>query len=374
MNLISTLKHTRYFLVTAIFYCGLLTSFAQNLVMNPSFEDFVQCPTEYGSFQEDVIFWTCPTNGSTDYFNDCSKEMSVHKNFAGGQHAFDGKAYAGFYAFGPKDYREYINGELKIKLEKGKKYIVSARISLSDKSAYVVDELGFLFGDKTLKLKTTRNIPHKIMVRNGHSSYLGIVNPKFFTDKSQWMEIKKEYIANGTERYFSFGNFKENRYTKTTLIEETLKKSSYYYVDMISLKEANRSFNNNEIYVLEGLNFDVDGFEIKKNGLKKLQSLINYLKENPSLILTINGHTDNVGDKKYNQELSTKRAKSVGLFLAENGLSPFRIAWKGHGDAKPLVANKTEEGREKNRRVEFVITKRNREFYASGLFEDEDDN
>ncbi|TMM57978.1 OmpA family protein [Maribacter algarum] len=367
-------KHKRYFVLIALFYCGLTACLAQNLVKNPSFEDYVQCPSDYATFHKDVLFWTCPTNGSTDYFNSCSKQMSVGRNFAGHQNVFNGKGYAGFYAFGPKDYREYIGGELKQVLQKDKKYLVSVVVSLSDKSAYAVKELGFLFGDKPLNLQTTRNIPHRMMLQEGLSNYLGMTNTKYFSNKSDWMEIRSEYIANGNERYFTFGNFKENRKTQMIVTGKNLKKASYYYVDMISISEAEPSFLLDEIYVFEGLNFDVDGFQIKEESQGKLRGLLDYLKENPSLNIAIYGHTDNYGNKDYNLDLSGKRAKSVGLFLVENGLSPFRIAWKGYGDAKPLMANKTEIGREKNRRVEFIISKKKREYYASGLFEDEDDN
>ncbi len=374
MNDCSTSRRTRYFTWAAFFSFGFQCLIAQNLVRNPSFEDFVQCPDNYGTFQDDVLFWTCPTNGSTDYFNSCSKQMGVLRNFAGGQKAFDGKGYSGFYAFGPKDYREYIGGEIKEELQKGKKYLVSAMISLSEKSAYAVNELGFLFGSTPLFLETTRNITHRIMVQEGISNYQGVSNFKYFTDKAGWMEVKGEYVANGTERYFTFGNFRENRRTRMVTTDESLKKAAYYFVDMISISEANQPFSLDEIYVFEGLNFDVDGFQIKEESRGELQDLVDYLKENPSLNIAIYGHTDNDGNEDYNVDLSGKRAKSVGLFLVENGLSPFRIAWKGYGDTKPLMANKTETGRKKNRRVEFIISKKKREFYASGLFEDEDNN
>ncbi len=362
----------RYMIVTLALYFG-QSLIAQNLVVNPSFEDLLQCPKDYGSFENDVLFWTCPTDGSTDYFNTCSAQMDITENFAGTQKPYDGEAYAGFYAYGPKDYREYIGGEIKETLQKGKKYIISARVSLSDNSGYSVNELGFLFRSKALDLKITRNIPYQLIAQNGLSEYVGIIRPKFYNNKNSWIEIKKEYTANGTERYFTFGNFKDNRKTQLHLTDKDLKKASYYFVDAISIKQANESFNLKEIYVLEGLNYDVDGFQIKDESLAKLKGLVAFLKENPSLIVTVNGHTDNAGTNQYNKELSTKRAKSVGLFLVENGLSPFRIAWKGYGAAKPIMANKTEKGRQKNRRVEFVISKRSKQFYASGVFEDDDE-
>lgn len=370
---ITSIKRS-YLLALGGWLCYSLILSAQNVVLNPSFEDLVQCPEDYGTFQADVLYWTCPTDGSTDYFNSCSKQMALYRNFAGKQKAYDGNAYAGFYAFGPKDYREYIAGELKIKLLKGKKYIISARVSLSETSAYAVKDLGFLFGDKALSLETTRNMPRRMGVEVGFSNYLGISHPKFLASKSDWMLIEGEYLASGNERYLTFGNFNENRKTKILSTGENLKKAAYYYVDMVSVEEADPSFILDEIYVFEGLNFDVDGFKIEGKVKAQLQPLIAYLKENSELNIAIYGHTDNVGSKAYNKSLSEKRAKTLGLFLVDNGLAPFRIAWKGYGDASPVVANESQKGREQNRRVEFIISKKKREFYASGLFEDEDDN
>ena len=364
------MKRTPSFIAMVILFFGFQNLKAQNLVMNPSFEDLVQCPKEYGTFQEDVLFWTIPTFGSTDYFNSCSSTMTVNRNFIGKQETFHGDGYAGLYAYGPNDYREYVAGELKQKLQKNKKYVVSAMVSLSEKSEYAIDELGFYFTGKQLELETKENIPNNLMARKGLSYYTGIIERSYFNDKANWTLVKGEYIADGTERYFTFGNFKINSQTKRYSTGKNLKKAAYYYVDMISVKEASSPYNLDEIYVFEGLNFDVDGFRIDSRIKEQLLPLIAFLKNNPSLNIAIYGHTDNIGNKKYNKVLSEKRAKTLGLFLLDNGLSPFRIAWKGYGDENPIVTNETETGREKNRRVEFIISEKHREFYASGLFED----
>jgi len=125
MRKYSVSKQIRYFVAITLFYCSCQVLSAQNLVKNPSFEDFVQCPDAYGTFNDDVLFWTMPTYGSTDYFNNCSMTMGTTRNFTGKQDTFHGNAYAGLYAYGSKDYREYISGELKQKLEKNKKYIIT---------------------------------------------------------------------------------------------------------------------------------------------------------------------------------------------------------------------------------------------------------
>ena len=72
-------------------------------------------------------------------------------------------------------------------------------------------------------------------------------------------------------------------------------------------------------------------------------------------ILQVEGHTDDVGEDKYNLQLSKRRAKAVYRYLVSKGILSARLTSKGYGEAKPLVNAKTPEARAKNRRVEFVI-------------------
>ena len=85
-----------------------------------------------------------------------------------------------------------------------------------------------------------------------------------------------------------------------------------------------------------------------------LEQMIALLKENPSLKVSIEGHTDNVGDTKANKALSERRAASVVAALKAAGLAPGRLTAAGWGSEKPLADNTTEAGRAKNRRVELV--------------------
>ena len=77
--------------------------FSQNLIKNPSFEDYLECPNTLGTFNEHVKSWSTPTGGSTDYFNTCSTVMSAPENFNGIQHPKDGNAYSGLYFYAPGD-------------------------------------------------------------------------------------------------------------------------------------------------------------------------------------------------------------------------------------------------------------------------------
>jgi len=77
----------------------------------------------------------------------------------------------------------------------------------------------------------------------------------------------------------------------------------------------------------------------------------------PYMEIEINGHTDNVGGDEYNMQLSKDRAQSVADYLEKHGTDAKRIHVQGFGKTMPVADNDTEEGRKKNRRVEFVILK-----------------
>jgi OOP family OmpA-OmpF porin len=79
------------------------------------------------------------------------------------------------------------------------------------------------------------------------------------------------------------------------------------------------------------------------------------LKKEIAFIITISGHTDNVGNKSYNLKLSENRAKSVANYLISKGIDASRIKSLGMGNSKPIQSNESEDGRKANRRVEFYI-------------------
>ena len=107
--------------------------------------------------------------------------------------------------------------------------------------------------------------------------------------------------------------------------------------------------------VLNNLFFDTDKYEIKERSEPELHKVITFLKENPSVRITINGHTDNVGTAAYNQQLSANRAQAVYDYLVKAGIAPDRLDYQGYGSDKPVADNQTEAGRQKNRRIAFEI-------------------
>lgn len=108
-------------------------------------------------------------------------------------------------------------------------------------------------------------------------------------------------------------------------------------------------------FVLNNIFFDTGKWELREKSKTELNELIRFMQDNPQVRGEISGHTDNVGEKKANQELSIKRAKSVYDYLVQNGIEPQRLTYKGYGDTQPAAPNDSEENKQRNRRIEFKI-------------------
>lgn len=107
--------------------------------------------------------------------------------------------------------------------------------------------------------------------------------------------------------------------------------------------------------VLNNLFFKYKSYALLPASKYELQRVKKLMDENPTLRIEIGGHTDTIGPKRYNMKLSQQRAQSVVDYLAEQGVAKERLDAKGYGPDKPIGDNETEEGKEKNRRVEIMV-------------------
>lgn len=109
-------------------------------------------------------------------------------------------------------------------------------------------------------------------------------------------------------------------------------------------------------WMAKNILFETDGHRLLPHSHSSLDSLVELLKKHPVLNLKIEGHTDNVGEVKYNQTLSEKRAGAVRAYLISAGIKDAsRVQSTGYGQQKPVSDNLTNEGRAKNRRVELKL-------------------
>ncbi|MBN2537501.1 OmpA family protein [candidate division WOR-3 bacterium] len=107
---------------------------------------------------------------------------------------------------------------------------------------------------------------------------------------------------------------------------------------------------------LRGIYFDYDKATIKPESRPALEDAAKILKENPSIRVEIQGHTDSDGSDSYNQQLSDRRAAAVVSYLVRNlGIDAGRLTSRGYGESNPVASNSTAEGKALNRRVEFFI-------------------
>lgn len=363
----------RLVLVVGILFTGLLTS--QNVVKNPSFEEYINCPKRLGNFDADVSSWSTPTDGSTDYFNGCSTSMGTPKNFNGTQPADFGQGYAGLYLYAPDDYREYLQAELSEPLVQGEKYQVSFYVSLAERSDFAIKEFGVLFSKDRMQVAGKKELSKKKMYQQKGNDYnfMEIGYSNFYADTQEWILVHTQFTAKGTERYLTIGNFKSNARTRMFKTKRNAKQGAYYYVDLVlveSLSKVKTSKNElaasdspkltfalDKTHIFENLLFDFDKFKLQDDAKKEMLALFKHVNADSALYITISGHTDSVGSDAYNQKLSSRRAQAVANYLQELGIAKNRILWKGHGGTKPIATNDNEVGRRQNRRVEFVISK-----------------
>jgi outer membrane protein OmpA-like peptidoglycan-associated protein len=108
--------------------------------------------------------------------------------------------------------------------------------------------------------------------------------------------------------------------------------------------------------VFDTIYFDPNKTNINPTAAKALDRNGMILKENPNIKVEIGGHTDGEGSEKANQMISEKRALSAKKYLQDKfNIPDSRLVTKGYGSTKPVADNKTQEGRSKNRRVEFKV-------------------
>ncbi|HKO50497.1 MAG TPA: OmpA family protein [Polyangiaceae bacterium] len=113
---------------------------------------------------------------------------------------------------------------------------------------------------------------------------------------------------------------------------------------------------DNEIVILEQVQFDTGKATIKKASSDLLEEVAQVLKQHPEMTkVEVQGHTDNRGSAGLNKTLSQARADAVRKALVQRGVAAERLVTKGYGPDKPIDENGTDEGRQRNRRVQFVI-------------------
>lgn len=109
------------------------------------------------------------------------------------------------------------------------------------------------------------------------------------------------------------------------------------------------------VFKVKAINFETGSDKLTPSSYDILNNMGAMLKEYPQMVIEVAGHTDNVGDDNLNLALSQKRAEAVKTYLTGKGVNAKQVNAKGYGETKPIADNATDEGKLKNRRVEFSV-------------------
>jgi len=205
----------------------------------------------------------------------------------------------------------------------------------------------------------TKDIRYGWTNSSGRSDGNTTVKPK----QGEWYHIAVSFNKRALKVYFNgerIANIPNVAYppgwvTFWTGYGETNK--NIYIKDVRIAKGAvplyDRMMNDGKI-ISYGITFDVGKSTLKPESMGEINRIVELLKENTELKFSVEGHTDNTGNAALNQTLSDARSKAVVDKLVEMGISADRLRSAGKGQTSPISDNSTDEGRAKNRRVEFV--------------------
>ena len=353
--------------VVVVACCFLLLrnfSFAQNLVLNPGFEDHGEISGNGAGTDNlrlnNVKNWYSPTDASPDYF---LRDNDYLYNQYGAPKSYAGSAMTGIVVYGGrKEYREYMIGELSATLEAGVTYDFSIAIALASFSGEMIGEFGIYFSNERVFDKKTsmsiKSIPQIKIDSTNQEKMIG-----------KWLVFHETYTAVGGEKYLTIGNFYTDK--KTDAKKVNAGKGSpyaYYYFDNVSLvkhvdaidvvpepivekTEDTLKIAAGKTLIIDNVYFETDKSVLKEESLPVLDEIIAAMIDQPNLKVEIDGHTDSDGTNEHNLKLSKNRAKSVEAYFISKGITASRITTNGFGSSKPIGPDKN-----KNRRVEFIFS------------------
>lgn len=215
-------------------------------------------------------------------------------------------------------------------------------------------------------------LPEKVKPKPVVLIYGRVLNAK--TNEPIDAEIKYEILSSGVEAGIANSNPNDGSYKIILPYGKnygySAKANGYYSIseniDLEKLSEYKEIEKNlylapieiGEIVRLNNVFFDFNKYELKPESFPELDRVVIFLTDYPTMEIELSGHTDNIGTFEYNQKLSENRANAVAEYLFAKGIQRNRIIVVGYGETQPADTNESEEGRQKNRRVEFKILKK----------------
>lgn len=243
-------------------------------------------------------------------------------------------------------------------------YSVSGILNSINTSAQNITAANFTAEGKELKINLTHNDPRFTLsgtvINKATNKPEGNVGVTVTNETQSSINTQQSKQADGTfniqlEPNSDFtvvgkkANYLSNIEKAST---KALNRSTTLYLNLeLNVEEVTATKN----IVLSNINFATGKSVVDTRSSADLDKLIQFLKDNPTLKLEIQGHTDNVGSLASNNALSQKRANSIVDYLVKNGIEKQRLFAKGYGPTQPITDNTSTEGKAQNRRVEMKL-------------------
>jgi hypothetical protein len=218
-------------LLYIVFFFVAVFGYAQNLVPNPSFENYTSCPNS--SYQIHYASGWSAFRNTPDYFNSCSSQSSgfnVPNTIIGFQYAVSGNAYAGFYSYFPSSGqpRECLGAALVSPLTIGTKYFINFKVNLCQIDSVALnncatDHIGALFSTNQYSFSSSAPI----------NNFAQVYSTSIVSDTTNWATIKGSFIADSAYQYISIGNFFDDISTNKIYFFTSSTYAAYYFVDDI---------------------------------------------------------------------------------------------------------------------------------------------
>ena len=174
---------------------------------------------------------------------------------------------------------------------------------------------------------------------------------KFYIDGRRVINVPNAKPGAGWVTWFSSGGPRPTYIKNVVIAKGAVELYERNATDMSAVEKAIAETGK---FVTNNILFETGKATLKPESMSEIQKVADYMKKNPSVRFEVQGHTDNQGSDAVNDPLSQQRAEAVVKALEGMGVDGFNLRAVGKGSHEPVADNKTDAGRAKNRRVEFI--------------------